>query len=108
MPRPIGWTAAEIPELTGRTFVVTGANSGIGLEAARALAAHGAHVVLAVRDVARGAVAAAAIGGSSEVRRLDLADLASVRAFAAAVTGEIDVLVNNARSEERRVGKECI
>ena len=96
MPRPIGWTAAEIPELTGRTFVVTGANSGIGLEAARALAAHGAHVVLAVRDVARGAVAAAAIGGSSEVRRLDLADLASVRAFAAAVTGEIDVLVNNA------------
>lgn len=96
MSRPIVWTAADIPDLTGRTIVVTGANSGIGLEAARAFAAHGAHVVLAVRDEARGAVAAATIDGSAEVRRLDLADLASVRAFAAAVTGEIAVLVNNA------------
>jgi NAD(P)-dependent dehydrogenase (short-subunit alcohol dehydrogenase family) len=85
-----------MPDLTGRTIVVTGANSGIGLEAARAFAAHGAHVVLAVRDEARGAAAAATLVGSTEVRRLDLADLSSVRGFAATVTADVDVLVNNA------------
>ena len=92
----VTWHPRQLAQQTGRTFVVTGANSGIGLEAARAFAAHGAHVVLAVRDEARGATAAAAIHGSTEVRRLDLADLSSVRAFTAAVTGEVDVLVNNA------------
>ena len=75
---------------------MTGANSGIGLVAARRLAGAGAHVVLAVRDVERGAAAAATIQGATEVRRLDLADLASVRAFAAGWTGDLDVLVNNA------------
>lgn len=90
------WTLADVPPQTGRTAVVTGANSGLGLETARTLAAAGAHVVLAVRDVARGEAAAAGLPGSTEVRRLDLADLASVREFAAGWSGPLDVLVNNA------------
>ena len=90
------WTAADIPSQAGRTVVVTGANSGLGLETARGLAAAGAHVVLAVRDLAKGEAAAAALPGSTEVRRLDLSDLASVREFAAGWSGPLDVLVNNA------------
>jgi NAD(P)-dependent dehydrogenase (short-subunit alcohol dehydrogenase family) len=90
------WTAQDLPSLENRTFVVTGANSGIGLVAARALGGAGAHVVLAVRNTAKGERAAASIQGSTEVRPLDLADLASVRAFADAWDGDIDVLVNNA------------
>jgi NAD(P)-dependent dehydrogenase (short-subunit alcohol dehydrogenase family) len=90
------WTAQDLPALDGRTFVITGANSGIGLVTARAAARAGARVVLAVRDVARGRAAAATIEGDTEVRRLDLADLASVRAFADAWDGDLDVLVNNA------------
>jgi NAD(P)-dependent dehydrogenase (short-subunit alcohol dehydrogenase family) len=89
------WTTADLPRQDGRTFVVTGANSGIGLVAARGLGRAGARVVLAVRDEGKGRAAAQTIPGS-EVRRLDLADLASVRAFAEAWEGEIDVLVNNA------------
>ncbi len=80
----------------GRTFVITGANSGIGLEATRALAGRGAHVVLAVRDTERGEAAAETVEGSTAVRRLDLADLASIRAFAAALDSPVDVLLNNA------------
>jgi NAD(P)-dependent dehydrogenase (short-subunit alcohol dehydrogenase family) len=90
------WTASDLPNLDGRTFVVTGANSGIGLVAARELGRAGAHVVLAVRDTAKGDQAAASIDGSTEVRRLDLADLASVREFADSYDGAVDVLVNNA------------
>ena len=90
------WTAQDLPRLDGRTFVVTGANSGIGFAAARELGRAGARVVLAVRDVAKGEAAAAAIDGETEVRELDLADLASVRAFADAWEGDLDVLVNNA------------
>ena len=90
------WTAQDLPRLEGRTFVVTGANSGIGLAASRALGRAGARVVLAVRDVAKGEAAAASIEGRPEVRELDLADLASVRAFADAWDGDLDVLVNNA------------
>jgi NAD(P)-dependent dehydrogenase (short-subunit alcohol dehydrogenase family) len=90
------WTAQDLPSLENRTFVVTGANSGIGLVAARALGRAGARVVLAVRDTAKGERAAASIDGRPEVRELDLADLASVRAFADAWDGDIDVLVNNA------------
>jgi len=91
-----GWTAADLPDQSGRTVVITGANSGIGLTAARALAARGARVVLAVRDEDRGRRAAETIAGRTEVRRLDLADLASVRAFADGWEGGIDALVNNA------------
>ena len=90
------WTAADLPSLDGRVFVVTGANSGIGLVAARELAGAGARVALAVRDVAKGEEAAGTIDGDTEVRQLDLADLASVRAFADAWDGPLDVLVNNA------------
>jgi NAD(P)-dependent dehydrogenase (short-subunit alcohol dehydrogenase family) len=90
------WTPAEMSAQSGRTFVVTGANSGIGLAAARELAASGADVVLAVRDTAKGEAAAAALSGEPEVRALDLADLASVRAFAEGLDRDIDVLVNNA------------
>ena len=80
----------------GRTFVITGANSGIGKAAAKALAERGAHVVLAVRDVAKGKEAAAAMTGEPEVRELDLSDLGSVHAFAKAWDAPLDVLINNA------------
>ncbi|USX53609.1 oxidoreductase [Lentzea sp. HUAS12] len=90
------WTADDLPDLTGRTVVVTGAASGVGRGTATAFAAAGARTVLAVRDVAAGERAAAAMSGTTEVRELDLADLASVRAFAEGWHGELDVLVNNA------------
>ena len=90
------WTSADLPDLSGRTAVVTGANSGIGRIAARELARAGARVVLAVRDAAKGEQAAASFGGTTEVRPLDLSDLSSVRAFARAWTGDLDILINNA------------
>ncbi|UUU23894.1 oxidoreductase [Streptomyces sp. DSM 40750] len=93
------WSATRIPDLTGRTAVVTGANSGIGLSAVDALARAGAHVVLAVRDPRRGEAAAATVSGARgtvEVRPLDLADLASVRRFADGWQGDLDLLINNA------------
>jgi NAD(P)-dependent dehydrogenase (short-subunit alcohol dehydrogenase family) len=90
------WTAQDMGSQDGRRFVITGANSGIGLEAARALGAAGAHVVVACRDTAKGEHAIAELDGDFAVRRLDLADLASVRAFAGELEGDIDVLINNA------------
>jgi NAD(P)-dependent dehydrogenase (short-subunit alcohol dehydrogenase family) len=90
------WTTADMDRQDGRTFVVTGANSGIGLEASRALAAAGARVVVACRDTSKGEHAVAELEGDFDVRRLDLADLASVRAFAQELEGDIDVLINNA------------
>ncbi|NUP16957.1 MAG: SDR family NAD(P)-dependent oxidoreductase [Streptomyces sp.] len=91
------WDANRLPDLAGRTAVVTGANSGIGLTAADALARAGAHVVFAVRDPERGRAAAATVNGSTEVRRLDLADLSSVREFADGWQGRpLDLLINNA------------
>lgn len=93
-----------VPDQTGRTVVVTGANSGTGREAARRLAAAGARVVLAVRDRLKGAealgdVLATRPDAQAEVRVLDLADLTSVRAFAAGLRRDLDrldTLVNNA------------
>lgn len=91
-----GFDVDDLPDQHGRTVVVTGASSGIGRSAARALAAAGARVVLAVRSADRGRAAAATMPGDTEVRVVDLADLASVRAFAAGWEGPLDVLVNNA------------
>ncbi|NEA35742.1 oxidoreductase [Streptomyces sp. SID13031] len=90
------FSVSDIPSMAGRTVVVTGGNSGIGRAAARALAAADAHVVLAVRNPEKGREAAAAMTGHVEVRRLDLADLASVREFAWDFTEPVDVLINNA------------
>ncbi|KAA1421399.1 SDR family NAD(P)-dependent oxidoreductase [Nocardioides humilatus] len=87
------------PDLSGRTYIVTGANSGIGLEAAKKLTAAGGHVVLAVRNRAKGEAAAKALPGpgSSEVRELDLSSLASVRGFVEEWGDQpITTLVNNA------------
>ncbi|WP_104166572.1 oxidoreductase [Cryobacterium sp. N22] len=99
-----GWTAAQIPDLTGSTAIVTGANSGLGFVTAVELAAHGAAVTLAVRDAARGVAAASRMrarlpDADLTVRVLDLASLDSIAAFAhgfAAETGRLDLLVNNA------------
>jgi len=98
------WTANDIPDLSGKTAVVTGANSGLGYQTTLALASHGAHVVLACRDEGRGTEALERLRGelpnaSAELSLLDLADLASVRKFAEGYAGErdhLDILVNNA------------
>jgi NAD(P)-dependent dehydrogenase (short-subunit alcohol dehydrogenase family) len=100
----VGWTAADIPDQTGRTAVVTGANGGLGLETARALAAAGAHVVMAVRDQQRAEAALADIRGgapnaSLELIPLDLGSLESVREAAERILAgheHVDILVNNA------------
>lgn len=90
------WTPEQIPDLRGTTAVVTGANSGIGFVEARTLAEHGAHVILAVRNVEAGRAAAGRIDGRTSVEALDLASQESVRRFADRVEGPVDLLVNNA------------
>ena len=90
------WTPSRLGNLTGKRIVVTGATNGVGLGTARALAHAGAHVILAVRNTELGEQRAAHIGGSTSVVKLDLADLASVRAFPDLVDGDIDILINNA------------
>ncbi len=90
------WTAADLPRQDGRTVVVTGANSGLGRVAAAELARAGARVVLACRNLEKGADAKAGMSGDVEVRVLDLADLASVRTFVDGLDGGVDVLINNA------------
>jgi NAD(P)-dependent dehydrogenase (short-subunit alcohol dehydrogenase family) len=90
-------STSEVPDLTGQTVVITGANSGIGLKTAEALAEHGAHVTIAVRNAAKGEQAAVKIGHGTEVRSLDLASLESVRTFASDWGAKpIDILINNA------------
>jgi len=90
------WTAADLPDMAGRTVIVTGATSGIGRVTARELARAGARVTLAVRDPDRGRLVADTLPGDVQVRRLDVADLASVRAFARDWAGGVDILINNA------------
>ncbi|MFC9661159.1 oxidoreductase [Nocardia sp. NPDC127606] len=89
------WTTANLPEQTGRTIIVTGANSGLGAATARALSEAGARVILACRDTAKAERVAAGLRGATEVRELDLANLNSVRAFADSIQ-RVDVLINNA------------
>jgi len=100
----MSWSAADIPDLAGRTAIVTGANSGLGYETSRALAARGAHVVLACRDLLKGGVASEHIAkehpsSSVELAELDLSSLASIRAFAEGFTSrhtQLHILCNNA------------
>ncbi len=93
------WTAQDIPPLDGRVAVVTGANSGLGLETAKLLAGAGARVLMACRNPERADAAAARVGRRAEVVQLDLASLASVARAAGDVAGRtdrVDILVNNA------------
>ena len=93
------WDAKDIPDLEGRTAVVTGANSGLGLETAILLARGGARVILACRNLAKAEPAAARVGNGAEVVSLDLASLDSVAAAADQVkriAPQLDILVNNA------------
>src|SRR5258708_1926870 len=98
------WTAEQIPDQRGRAAIVTGANSGLGRIVARELARHGARVVVASRDNAKGAEAARAVtaafpSSTVEAERLDLADLSSIRAFVDRIRAgynHIDLLINNA------------
>src|SRR5919108_3455928 len=98
------WTSADIPDQTGRTVLITGANSGLGLRSAQALAGKGARVVMGCRNETKAKVAldevrAVATGPEPEVLPLDLADLSSVRAAAEGLNGtleRLDVLMNNA------------
>lgn len=98
------WTAANVPDLTGKTAVVTGGNAGLGFEAARVLAARGAQVIIACRDAARGAQAATVLRRDYprsllEVLPLDLADLKSIHHFAETYIrsfSRLDILLNNA------------
>ncbi|BBX66856.1 SDR family NAD(P)-dependent oxidoreductase [Mycolicibacterium psychrotolerans] len=98
------WTTADIPDQTGRTAVITGANTGLGYETAEALAAKGARVVLAVRNLDKGKDAADRIeravpGAAVELQELDLTSLDSIRAAAEQLRGDhpaIDLLINNA------------
>jgi NAD(P)-dependent dehydrogenase (short-subunit alcohol dehydrogenase family) len=98
------WTAADIPDQTGRVAVITGANTGLGYETAAALAEHGAHVVLAVRNLDKGKDAAARITATSPhadvaLQELDLTSLESIRAAADQLRSDhdhIDLLINNA------------
>ena len=100
----MSWTAADIPDLTGQIAVVTGANGGLGLETARALAARGAHVVIAARNQEKATRALEEIrsrvpDASLEVVALDLSSQDSVREAAERILAEherIDILVNNA------------
>ncbi|MFI9504301.1 oxidoreductase [Nocardia sp. NPDC052566] len=91
----MAWKPTEIPDQTGRTFVITGANGGLGAETTKVLAAKGATIIMACRNAAKAQEVADAIPGDVRVAALDLADLASVREFAEK-SDEFDVLINNA------------
>jgi NAD(P)-dependent dehydrogenase (short-subunit alcohol dehydrogenase family) len=93
------WTPSRLGNLTGKRVIVTGATNGVGLGTSRALAKAGAHVLLAVRNTELGEQRASeisAMGGSTTVLKLDLADQSSVRAFAGLIDEPVDILINNA------------
>jgi NAD(P)-dependent dehydrogenase (short-subunit alcohol dehydrogenase family) len=94
---PRGWDATDIPDLTGKQFLITGGTSGIGKETARELARAGANVTITARNAAKGAATVAEIARDRvDYKLLDLADLSSVRTFAKEFTSPIDVLILNA------------
>jgi NAD(P)-dependent dehydrogenase (short-subunit alcohol dehydrogenase family) len=92
----VGWNAAKLADLSGRTAVVTGANSGIGCQTTKQLAAHGARVVMACRNLDAATAVARNLGGEVSVAELDVSSAASVREFAERWDGPLDLLVNNA------------
>ena len=92
----VRWDATRLPDLSGRTVIVTGANSGIGFHTTKQLAARGARVVMACRNVDAANAVAGALRGDVSVAHLDLSSSASVREFADAWDGPLDLLVNNA------------
>ncbi len=100
----MSWSVDQIKDLSGKTVIVTGANSGLGLETARVLAGKGAKVIMACRNTNKAGVAAEEIrqsvpGADLEIRQIDLADLDSVQRFADAIKADyahIDILINNA------------
>src|ERR1700754_521090 len=99
-PSAAGWIADHVSSQVGRTFVVTGANSGLGLETVRALGGLGANVIMTARDLGKGRrvlddLLAAQPEAKIELRELDLADLDSVREFGSNID-HLDVLINNA------------
>ena len=103
MPKVRNWKPSQLPDLTGKTYLITGGNSGIGLEAAKMLGVAGGKIVIACRNPAKAKAAAAEIDAVSrtntDIVQLDLADLASIRKAAASVKNKykkIDALVNNA------------
>ncbi|MGJ8559945.1 MAG: oxidoreductase [Litorimonas sp.] len=108
-PKPLfksvksGWTPDRVGEQSGKTILITGGNSGIGLEAAKILAGKGADILLCARTVSKGEAAVAEVnavgGGKARLILLDLADMASIHACAqtvASITDRLDVLINNA------------
>jgi len=90
------WTTQDIPDQGGRTIIITGASSGIGMIAVIELARAGAHVIAAVRDVKKGERVLSNTTGKIEIKRLDLSSLASIRAFAGEIKNEFNALINNA------------
>lgn len=102
--KPVNWKLEDIPDLSGQTVLITGANSGLGLQAAKVLSGHGAHVVMACRNEEKGRDAMDLIRAEYPkadlaLMQVDLADLASVRCFADAFReryDQLDVLFNNA------------
>ena len=94
---PRGWNAADIPDLTGQHYLITGGTSGIGKETARELARAGAHVTITARNATKGANTVAEIAKDRvDFKLLDLADLSSVRKFAKEFTATVDGLILNA------------
>jgi NAD(P)-dependent dehydrogenase (short-subunit alcohol dehydrogenase family) len=94
------WSPSRLGDLSGKRIIVTGATNGVGLGTTRALVRAGAHVILAVRNTDLGAQRAAEVGGSTDVVKLDLADMSSVHAFPERLTAagidDVDILINNA------------
>jgi NAD(P)-dependent dehydrogenase (short-subunit alcohol dehydrogenase family) len=92
---PKGWNTSRIPDLSGNRYLITGGNSGLGLETARALVAKGAHVTITARSEIKGAVAMKE-SGAQEFIQMDLGDLASIRQAAASITEPFSVVFLNA------------
>ncbi len=92
---PQGWNDADLPDLTGKKYLITGGTSGLGLAAAKALSSHGAEVTITARNIKKGAWAQEQ-SKAAHLLEMDLADLASVRSAAGRIDGDFDVVILNA------------